>query len=190
MSSVEETNQAAPTLENLHRALAMNRLLTLGLGVLILIMLTSWLTLGLFHYFDDAPEPLQLKLNTLEQELNILQEQQTQLSQHLVSQQEQLSALHQAAQQSPSPSSNAAANTLLISTLAGQELSYQQNILAFKEGMRDLARMIPGSRDWLEHYESALERAKADSIKRYQTLEQWLNQQATAVDSEEPEIPH
>lgn len=46
-----------------------------------------------------------------------------------------------------------------------QERSYQLHLNALKQGMRDLARMIPGSRTWLDIYDeqmdSAIEQSKA-----------------------------
>ncbi len=58
-----------------------------------------------------------------------------------------------------------------------QEQSYQLHLNALKEGMRDLARMVPGSRTWLEEYEeqmnTAIEQSKArmTQLSRLQTSE-------------------
>lgn len=58
-----------------------------------------------------------------------------------------------------------------------QEQSYQLHLNALKEGMRDLARMVPGSRTWLEEYEeqmnTAIEqsRARMNKLSRLQTSE-------------------
>ena len=59
-----------------------------------------------------------------------------------------------------------------------QEQSYQQHLNALKNGMTDLARMVPGSRTWLEIYDEkmndALEKSKArmDKLSRMQTYKQ------------------
>lgn len=53
-----------------------------------------------------------------------------------------------------------------------QEKSYQQHLTTLKQGMRDLARMIPGSRTWLEIYEEQMDSVIAQSAARMAKLAQ------------------
>ncbi len=52
-----------------------------------------------------------------------------------------------------------------------QEQSHQRYLQTLKEGMRDLARMIPGSRTWLEEYNEQLDQVAAESRARMQRLD-------------------
>lgn len=61
--------------------------------------------------------------------------------------------------------------TALKQQLLAQEGSYQLHLNALKEGMRDLAHMIPGSRTWLEMYNEKMDLALKQSRERQQQLE-------------------
>lgn len=54
--------------------------------------------------------------------------------------------------------------------MLNQERSYQQHLTALKQGMRDLAKMLPGSRTWLEMYDEKMDLALAQSAARVQEL--------------------
>lgn len=54
--------------------------------------------------------------------------------------------------------------------LLSQEQSYQQHLTALKQGMRDLAKMLPGSRTWLEMYDEQMDAALVQSELRIQQL--------------------
>lgn len=56
--------------------------------------------------------------------------------------------------------------------LAEQEEGYQLHMKALKQGMRDLAHMVPGSRTWLEIYNEQIDTAIAMSEARMQKLTQ------------------
>lgn len=56
--------------------------------------------------------------------------------------------------------------------LAEQEEGYQLHMKALKQGMRDLAHMIPGSRTWLEIYNEQIDKAVALSEARLKKLTQ------------------
>ena len=71
----------------------------------------------------------------------------------------------------------AAFKTLILN----QEQSYQQHLTALKQGMRDLAKMLPGSRTWLEMYDEKMDLALAQSAARVQEL--------AAIQSPEPPAP-
>ena len=55
--------------------------------------------------------------------------------------------------------------------LLAQEQSYQIHLSALKQGMRDLARMIPGSRTWLDIYNEKMDLAIEQSEQRQLELE-------------------
>ncbi len=58
-------------------------------------------------------------------------------------------------------------------TLLGQEQSYQQSLAALKNGMRDLADMVPGSRSWLDDYNEEIDKAVNASMQRVKAIQQW-----------------
>lgn len=53
-----------------------------------------------------------------------------------------------------------------------QEENYQLHLQALKQGMRDLAHMVPGSRTWLEIYNEKMDAALARSEARMKKLAQ------------------
>ena len=55
--------------------------------------------------------------------------------------------------------------------LMEQERSYQTHLLALKDGMRDLARMVPGSRTWLDIYNEQMDEALSQSRDRHKYLQ-------------------
>ncbi|MNG39775.1 hypothetical protein D3C84_1280370 [compost metagenome] len=69
----------------------------------------------------------------------------------------------------------------MATTLIGQEQSYQKTIVALKNGMRDLAGMIAGSRSWLEDYEADLNKPLAESQARTKALQQWSTGKAATA---------
>ena len=54
--------------------------------------------------------------------------------------------------------------------LLQQEESYQLHLNALKQGMRDLSKMLPGSRTWLEMYEEQMDEAISQSKVREREL--------------------
>ena len=54
--------------------------------------------------------------------------------------------------------------------LLQQEESYQLHLTALKQGMRDLAKMMPGSRTWLEIYDEQMDEAILQSKDRVREL--------------------
>lgn len=56
-------------------------------------------------------------------------------------------------------------------TLLEQERHYQMHLTALKDGMRDLARMVPGSRTWLDMYNEQMDTALRHSRQRQERLE-------------------
>lgn len=54
--------------------------------------------------------------------------------------------------------------------MLAQEKSYQLHLTALKQGMRDLARMLPGSRTWLDIYNEKMDIALKQSAQRQAEL--------------------
>lgn len=54
--------------------------------------------------------------------------------------------------------------------LIEQEKSYQEFLATLKVGMFDIAKMVQGSRTWLEIYTERLEKAQEASVKREEEL--------------------
>lgn len=59
----------------------------------------------------------------------------------------------------------------LLEQLKEQERSTQELIGVIKEGIGDLSRMVPGSRDWLELYSEQLEEVRSQSELRLEQLQ-------------------
>ena len=64
-----------------------------------------------------------------------------------------------------------------------QEQSYQLHLNALKNGMRDLARMVPGSRTWLEDYEEQMDEAISQSKARMNKLSRMQTNQLPRMDA-------
>ena len=55
--------------------------------------------------------------------------------------------------------------------MLAQEQGYQVHLTALKQGMKDLARMVPGSRTWLDIYNEKMDIALKQSRERQLELE-------------------
>lgn len=64
-----------------------------------------------------------------------------------------------------------------------QEQSYQLHLNALKDGMRDLARMVPGSRTWLEVYEEQMNTAISQSKARMTQLSRLQTSELPAIEA-------
>lgn len=169
-------------LADLRRSVAVNRLVLLVVTGLITVMLASWLTLGIISYTsEDAPDVLTGQVAALEQRLGQLDDSLQQQKALIEQQQAELTTQNAliARLSAPSPAgSDPALRKQLARSLIGQELGFQQSLLALKSGMRDLAAMIPGSRSWLADYEEALNKPLAESGTRVKELQQWSSEAA------------
>lgn len=173
-------------IELLEKNAKLSRLLIYGLaGGLVLLLLTVVLIAVLSG--GDEPEekePMASKASVvaLEKRLVAVEQQVATFQQQLKNQQ----ALIALAASSPPPPSSAATPAApapsgpdratvkqVASVLIGQEQNYQQSITALKNGMRDLAGMIAGSRSWLEDYEADLNKPLGESQARVKALQQW-----------------
>lgn len=70
-----------------------------------------------------------------------------------------------------------------------QEESYQLHLNALKLGMKDLARMVPGSRTWLEVYDEQMDLALAQSKARMNKLSRLQTSELPAIDVQEIQFP-
>lgn len=78
---------------------------------------------------------------------------------------------------------NSQANTFQTLMLE-QEQSYQLHLVALKEGMKDMAHMVPGSRVWLEIYNEKMDVALAQSNARMKKLAALQTSRAGAIETE------
>lgn len=169
-------------LAKLEKANRFNRMLIFALALLLFIVLSSLATSAVVKMLADEPPPfdpaafaaLQQRADTLEKELTAVKED--------LKRQDVLLKLAAAPPPPPTPvaaapaappSQDIAALKLMGRTLLGQEQSFQQSLQALKNGMRDLADMIPGSRSWLSDYNEELDKAVNASVQRTKAIQQW-----------------
>lgn len=169
-------------IERLEKAGKLNRILIFALAGVLLLTLLAWLLIALLGSTPEEDEPAasQASVQALQQELGALQLQIGTLQQQL---QEQQKLIVMVQQQKPKPASvaptaEASQNdnetvSIVAKTLIGQERNYQESLTALTSGMRDLARMIAGSRSWLAFYEESLAKPMADSQARVKALQAW-----------------
>ena len=169
-------------LAKLEKANRLNRILIFALALLLFIVLSSLATSAVVKMLADEPPPfdpeafaaLQHHAEELEKQVNALKE----------DQKRQDALLKLAATPPPPPPAAAAAPAappaqdiaalkLMGRTLLGQEQSYQQSLQTLKNGMRDLADMIPGSRSWLDDYNEEIDKAINASVQRTKAIQQW-----------------
>ena len=170
-------------LARLEKANRFNRMLIFALALLLFIILSSLATSAVVKMLADEPPPfdpqafaaLQQRAEQLETELNTLKEDQKRQDALL-----KLAATPPApppaaaaAAAPAAPTQDIAALKLMGRTLLGQEQSYQQSLQALKNGMRDLADMIPGSRSWLSDYNEEIDKAVNASVQRTKAIQQW-----------------
>ncbi|UCJ15954.1 hypothetical protein K5Q02_19355 [Pseudomonas sp. MM211] len=168
-------------LAKLEKANRFNRLLIFGLALLLFIVLSSLATSAVVKMLADEPPPfdpeafaaVQQRAEALEKELASLKEDQKRQDALLKLAATPPPAAPTAAAPAAPPSQDIAALKLMGRTLLGQEQSFQQSLQALKNGMRDLADMIPGSRSWLDDYNEELDKAVNASVQRTKAIQQW-----------------
>ncbi len=173
----EEAAEAAPELSDseriaqLENRVGFHRILVVVLGALTVILLSSVIT-GVIVLNDQlsrieapgasadgtatgAPAKGGAELAKLEK---ALEEQTAQLAeiQQTLESQRTIENIRQVQQ--------------MAEILRKQESAYRSVMLNLKAGMRDLSRMVPGSRTWLEEYEERMDRSLAGSRERDQRL--------------------
>lgn len=172
-----EPISAEQRLELLEKGRRLDRILLFILAAVLAMTLASWLTIGLLSPSGEQDaSPGAEQLQSLQEQTAALHTQVAELEQRLSQQGDQLSTL-----QSSKPAvtltngDNRAVLQQVAQTLIGQEQSFQKSLAALKNGMRDLAGMIAGSRSWLSDYQEALDKQLAESQARAQQLQQWAS---------------
>lgn len=168
-------------LAKLEKANRLNRILIFALALLLFIILSSLATSAVVKMLADEPPPfdpeafaaLQHRAEQLETELNTLKEDQKRQDALLKLAATPPPPAPAAAAPAAPPSQDIAALKLMGRTLLGQEQSYQQSLAALKNGMRDLADMVPGSRSWLDDYNEEIDKAVNASMQRVKAIQQW-----------------
>lgn len=168
-------------LAKLEKANRLNRILIFALAMLLFIILSSLATSAVVKMLADEPPPfdpeafaaLQHRAEQLETELNTLKEDQKRQDALLKLAATPPPPVPAAAAPAAPPSQDIAALKLMGRTLLGQEQSYQQSLAALKNGMRDLADMVPGSRSWLDDYNEEIDKAVNASQQRVKAIQQW-----------------
>lgn len=168
-------------LAKLEKAGRLNRILIFALALLLFIVLSSLATSAVVKMLADEPPPfdpeafaaLQHRAEALEKELAGLKEDQKRQDTLLKLAATPPPPTPVAAAPAAPPAQDTAALKLMGRTLLGQEQSFQQSLHALKNGMRDLADMIPGSRSWLDDYNEELDKAVNASVQRTKAIQQW-----------------
>ncbi|MEK1905201.1 MAG: hypothetical protein AAAB13_05440 [Pseudomonas sp.] len=195
-TSVNEILGDQQRIELLEKSAKLNRLLIYGLGGGLVLLLLAVVLIAVFSGGSDEhekPEAVasQASVVALEKRLVAVEQQVATFQQQLKNQQA-LITLAQSSQ--PAPAATAAPTTAepsrpdratiqqVASVLIGQEQNYQQSITALKNGMRDLAGMIAGSRSWLEDYQADLNKPLGESQARVKALQQWSSGKPTSTE--------
>ena len=163
-------------LQHLEKGGRLDRILIFALAAVLAMTLASWMTAGLLGLFSEAPPVVSSS------DIEAVQQQLVQQEQQIAALQRQLEQLQQLAATPPSAPSQSPANDgtreslqRLTNLLIDQEQSLQNSLAALKNGMRDLAGMIAGSRSWLDDYNEALDKPLSESQARVATLQQLLD---------------
>ncbi|WP_320818971.1 hypothetical protein [Thalassolituus sp.] len=140
----------------LEDSVSLNRKIVFVLAILAIVGLSTASTLGIVSLLQPDVEYVDKRaLTQLQEEVDLLRKQAT----------ESAESFSQAKQILDSSSA-----TAFKSVLLDQEQSYQLHLTALKQGMRDLARMLPGSRTWLDMYDEQMNAAIAQSVARSKQL--------------------
>jgi hypothetical protein len=140
----------------LEDSVSLNRKIVFVLAILAIVGLSTASTLGIVSLLQPDVEYVDKRaLAQMQEDVDVLRKQVTEYE----------AALSQTKQVLDSSSATAFKGLLL-----DQEQSYQLHLTALKQGMRDLARMLPGSRTWLEMYDEQMNAAIAQSVARSKQL--------------------
>ena len=151
----------------LERTVSLNRKVVILLLVVAVCGLSVLSTVGIVSLFSDDVE------YATKTEVELIRGENAVLKMQVAAYEESLGQY----QDILGNSDAAAFKTLILN----QEQSYQQHLTALKQGMRDLAKMLPGSRTWLEKYDEKMDLALAQSAARVQEL--------AAIQTPEPPAP-
>jgi cell division protein FtsB len=151
-SSELESLTEEQRITRLERKVGQNRLLLSIVTLVIVIGLSVSITIGIIKVLR-VDEPY-AKVRELEQQ----QEQLQQMMANLEDMQERIALLEQNYQLSSAADIKA--------TMVKQEQSYRQFLYGMKVGMVDLAKMVTGSRTWLEVYSEKIDEVIEGSEER------------------------
>ena len=151
-SSELESLTEEQRITRLERKVGQNRLLLSIVALVIVIGLSVSITIGIIKVLR-VDEPY-AKVRELEQQ----QEQLQQMMANLEDMQERIALLEQNYQLSSAADIKA--------TMVKQEQSYRQFLYGMKVGMVDLAKMVTGSRTWLEVYSEKIDEVIEGSEER------------------------
>lgn len=156
-SETEVTLTEGQRLEILEKQMETNRLMMMVLAVLALIGLSVGLTMAVVKLFEPSVTYADSRdIKRIEADLAQVIEAANQFQLDAERYRELLDNSHASAFQR---------------TLLEQERNYQLHLTALKDGMRDLARMVPGSRTWLDMYNEQMDTALRFSRQRQERLE-------------------
>ncbi|MEX6502195.1 hypothetical protein [Pseudomonas zhanjiangensis] len=175
-SDIQQTSNDQQRLDDLEKDRRLDRIALGVLALLLVVILASWSTWSLMRpepeIFDSS------RFDALEQRQQSLLAQLAELQQA----QARLEARPASLPAPPVPShDDGQALQQLASMLLTQEQGYQHSLLALKNGMRDLAGMIAGSRSWLSDYNEALDKELAASQARLSQLQGWSEGELSAA---------
>lgn len=140
----------------LERAVSMNRKVVFALVGVAVVALSTLSTLGIVALIEpDVEYATKAEVAAIRQEHQALQVQILAYEKSLEQYRKVLDS-----------SSASAFKEILLD----QEQTYQMHLTALKQGMRDLAKMLPGSRTWLEMYDEQMDIAIAESQERVAQL--------------------
>lgn len=142
----------AQRLAILEGSVSTNRTVLVGVGMLLLVGLSVAMTIGILKLIQ--PQNLYVKAHLFQQ----LDQRVSQLELNHTEWQHQVVSINKILDSSSA--------TALKQQLLEQEASYQLHLNALKQGMRDLARMVPGSRTWLDIYNEQMDEALEQSRAR------------------------
>ncbi len=162
--SDQETMSEGQRLSILEKSVSLNRILLMLLGFLIIISLSVSITLAIVAAVsgDTVPVAVTAEIESLKQQVELLKQDNKSLGTQLAALTEEMPRLKTLVTNSSAP----AFQRILIA----QEESNQEFLRGVKEGMYDLARMVPGSRTWLELYNERMDRALQFSQSRQRDL--------------------
>ncbi len=161
----EEENELteAQRLTILEETVAANRLMLIIIMILALVGVSVAVTMGVVKLLEPDVTYVDTKaFARVEGDLNVLKEAAIGWDQKVNNLKVILDSSHA---------------TAFKAMMLEQEQSYQLHLNALKNGMRDLARMVPGSRTWLEDYEDQMDmaisqsKARMNQLSRLQTSE-------------------
>lgn len=171
-------------IELLENARKLDRLLLMALGGVLLVIIASWLTYAALLLSSDEESASMQAVSSLQERVASLDRQVVELKEQLASQ--QATAAQGASPRVTAGTDNPAVTQQVAKTLIGQERNFQQSLAALKQGMRDLAGMIPGSRSWLTFYHEALDTPLGESRTRMKELEGWVESLPAAEPAPSP----